>query len=235
MERINTIKEKLRELKSLDQGFSIFGSERHRYQLHPTLSEEEINRTETAHQIVLSPEYKEILQHLGNGGAGCGYGLEKMNLKHIHPPYPGTAQLLRHWEDPQNMDYDMVELEEISGYLKLFDFGCGMEYGLIVNGEEAGGLIYFDCDGRFKKLENPSILDFYDEWLDDSLHTLKRVQKKLHELPLPEVIDSEWAMNNFAVKEMILSLIGAEPIRGGVSGRKLQDHLEQEYRKWKVR
>ena len=91
----------------------------------------------------------------------------------------------------------MVDTDEISGYIKLFDFGCGMEYGLIVNGEEQGALIFFDCDGRFEKIEHKTLFDIYEAWIDNSLETLKRVQNKLEEMPLQDVIDSEWELKNF--------------------------------------
>lgn len=235
MKRIEIIKEKLDELRILDKGFSIFGSGNHMYQLNSTLSEKEISQIESDNQIVLSAEYKEILRYLGNGDAGCGYGLERIDLKNINPPYIGTEALLRNWDDPQKIECDMVDLDEISGYIKLFDYGCGMEYCLIVNGEEKGDLIFFDCDGRFEKIENKNLFDTYEEWLDSSLSILKRVKQKLHELPLQEVIDSEWELKNFSVKGMILSVINAEPIRGSHSGNDLKIHLEKEYKKWKNR
>ena len=156
-----------------------------------------------------------------------------MNLKNINPPYIGTKELLRNWEDPKKVDEDMVDLDEITGYIKLFDYGCGMEYCLIVNGEEKGDLIFFDCDGRFEKMENKSILDTYEEWLTSSLNTLKRVQKKLEENSLQEVIDSEWELKNFSIKGMILSIMNAEPLSGSYSGNDMKIHLEKEYRKWK--
>jgi hypothetical protein len=232
MKRIEIIKKKLNELKNLDKRFSIFGSSRHKYQLNRTFSEREINEIENDNQIVLSKEYKEIFKILGNGGAGCGYGLEKLDLKNINPPYIGTKRLLRKWDDPKKIECDMVELDELSGYIKLFDYGCGMEHCLIVNGEEKEGLIFFDCDGRFEKVENKSIFDIYEEWLDTSLNTLKRVQNKLGGMPLQEVIDSEWELKNSSIKKMILSIMNAEPIKGSHSGNDMKNHLEKEYGKW---
>ena len=232
MERFEIIKEKLKELRNLDKRYSIFGSSRHRYQLNDTLTEKEIGQIETENKIVLSDDYKAILKHLGNGDAGCGYGLEKISLKNINPPYIGTAKLLRNWEDPENVDYDMVELDEISGYIKLFDYGCGMEYCLIVNGEEEGDLIFFDCDGRFEKMENKTLLQTYEYWLDSSLNTLRRVHKKLEELTLQEVIDSEWELKNFSINEMVLSILNAEPPRERGSAADLKSFMEIEHQKW---
>lgn len=235
MERISVIKQKLEELKGLDKRFSIFGSSRHKYQLNPTLTEEEISKMEIENGIVISKEYRELLKQLGNGGAGCGYGLEPLTLKNINPPYIGTKELLRNWENPKTIDLDMVDLDEISGYIKLFDYGCGMETCLIVNGEEKEDLIFFDCDGRFEKIEKMSLLDIYENWLNESSSLLKRVDKKLNVMPLQEVIDSEWELKNFSIKGMILSLIDAEPLIGAHSGNQMKEHLEKEYKKWKNR
>jgi hypothetical protein len=126
MKRIEVIKDKLNQLKNLDRRFSIFGSSRHKYEWNKTISREELLEIETKNKIVLSEEYKEVLQEMGNGGAGCGYGLAKMNLSKINPPYIGTKELLRNCENPDELEVEMVELDEISGYIKLFDYGCGM-------------------------------------------------------------------------------------------------------------
>jgi len=207
MKRIESIKEKLHELKSLDKRFSIFGSSRHKYQLNETLSAGEITKIETDHNILLSEEYKVILQYLGNGGAGCGYGLEKMSLRHIDPPYIGTKKLLRNWHDPKEIETEMVDTDEISGYIKLFDYGCGMEYCLIVQGEEKGALIYFDCDERFEKLEQASLLDMYENWVTNSLSTILRVKEKLVKQTVEEVIQEEWASDNYFIHDMIYSIL----------------------------
>lgn len=208
MEKIKIIKEKLQKLKNLDKRYSIFGASRHKYQLKSTLSEQEISKIEKENGIFISKEYKEILKNLANGGAGCGYGLEPLTLNKINPPYIGTKQLLRNCENPQEIDLDMVDIDEISGYIKLFDYGCGMETCLIVNGEEKGDLIFFDCDGRFEKMETKGILEIYENWLNESLLTLTRVENKLKEMNnVQDVIDNEWALKNFSIREMVFSII----------------------------
>lgn len=223
MKRIEIIKEKLNELKNLDKRFSIFGSSRHKYKLNRTLSENEINQIEKENQIVLSDDYKEIIKNLGNGGAGCGYGLEQMRLNKITPPYIGTKQLLRNWKNPKKIECDMVELDEISGYIKLFDYGCGMEYCLIVNGEEKGGLIFFDCDGRFEKKENQNLLDTYENWLDESLSTLNRVKIGLIKNTVEEVIREEQANKNSSIRRMIYSVMNIDKPKN--------PHHKNEYKK----
>jgi len=223
MQRIENIKEKLKELKELDKKFSIFGSSKHKYEFNQTLKEEEIRKIEIENNIVLSNDYKNILMYLGNGGAGCGYGLERLNTENVNPAYIGTDKLLRNWDDPKRIDLDMINLDELSGYIKLFDYGCGMELCLVVNGKENESLIFYDWDGRFEKIENKTVLDFYEDWLNKSLDTLKRIEQKLTCLSLQEVIDSEWLLKNFSVKHMIMSIINAESV----------EFLEKSYKKWR--
>jgi hypothetical protein len=234
MKQINEIKTKLEALRNLDKACAIFGAHKHKYHLNATLSEEEIAQIETENGIVISEEYREVLKYLGNGYAGPGYGLEELSLAHINPPYMGTNELLRNWEDPGKMEEDMVDLDEISGYIKLIDYGCCMETCLIVNGKEQGDLIFFDCDGRFEKIKDKSLLDIYEKWLDESIGVMERVRKKLLEMPLQEVIGSEWELKNYFVKDIILSLVEAEPLRDGHTGKELNEHLEKAYQRWKT-
>lgn len=233
MNQINTIKEKLTELKNLDQRYAVFGADKHKYQLNATLSNKKVQQIERDHHITLTDEFKCILTQLGNGGAGCGYGFEPLRLDHIHPPYMGTPQLLRNCDSPEEIDLDMFDLDEISGYIKLFDYGCGMETCLIVNGKEQGDLIFFDCDGRFEKLRGETIFNLYETWLDENISILRRVQTKLSEMTLHEIIDSEWELKNFEIQDLILSLINAKLLQGAYSGNQKQQYLETQYNKWK--
>jgi hypothetical protein len=231
MEAIQVIKEKLEEIKRLDKGFSIFGSHGHQYRMGPTLTMDELAQIETENQIVLSNDYKLILTQLGNGGAGCGYGLEKLSLQHIQPPYPGCDYLLRNWDDPSKVRTDMVDIDEISGYIKLFDYGCGMEYCLVVNGPEQKELIFFDCDGRFEKTNGMTLLDIYERWLDEGIKALRRVKKKLSQMPTEEVIDSEWKLKNYDVKKMITSVKKGDPSIGVRSGNDMSGRVQTDHKK----
>ncbi|UII32198.1 hypothetical protein LVD17_00070 [Fulvivirga ulvae] len=232
MTRITEIKNKLEELKDLDKRYSVFGSNKHKYQLGKPLSAKEIERIEKQNGITLSDEYKIVLTELGNGGAGNGYGLECLSLNNISPPYKGTEHLLRNCDDPNQIDLDMIDIEEVSGYIKLFDYGCGMEQSIVVTGEETGTLIFYDCDGRFERIKDKGILDLYEHWLNTNIELLKRVKDKLENLTLEEVIASEWTLKNFSIKHMILSIMDAPLLTNSYSGNDLKLHLEREYSKW---
>ncbi len=233
MHEIFNIQRKINELKAIDKRCAVFGAERHQYNFGPILSEEELKKIEEEQGILILGQYRQILKMLGNGGAGAGYGLEKLSLKNINPPYIGHKKLLRNWNNPKEMDCDMVELDEISGYIKLFDYGCGMQTCQIVKGENVGDLIFFDCDGRFEKVEDRNLSDMYNFWLDNSLKVFNRVQQKLQTLSLKEVLNSEWELENYHIKDMIISIMDAEPLQGSYSGSQQNEHLKNAYDKWK--
>lgn len=231
MERIEIISRKLEELKNLDKRYSIFGSSRHKQKLGNRLREEEIIQIEKENRVVISADYKEILQRLGNGGAGCGYGLESLNLREIDPPYIGTDEILRDYQGIEGQ-IGMVDISKVSGYIKLFDYGCGLETGLIVKGKEKGVLIRFDCDGRFGKIENKSLLDLYEDWLDESLMEMKRVEYKLKKLPITEVIKREWEEKNFSIRGMIYSLMDITAPKSQHNTNEYGEQMKKLHKKW---
>ncbi len=71
------IRMNLHKLRESSKSNKVFGSEKHRFCLHPTLSEGTIREFENNHRITLPSEYRSFLIHIGNGGAGPGYGLFK--------------------------------------------------------------------------------------------------------------------------------------------------------------
>jgi len=135
-----------------------------------------------------------FLKHIGNGGAGPYYGIEKLsnslyvdlNYKdenekvNLSEPFPHTKD----W----NMDFDKFssyeEYEKVyfsnehsNGVLRLCNFGCGVFISLIVNGEEYGNMWFDDrCNDQgiysasgLNESERITLLDWYEQWLDKSL------------------------------------------------------------------
>jgi hypothetical protein len=68
-------------------------------------------------------------------------------------------------------------------------------------------VIFFDCDERFEKLEQTSLLDMYENWVVGCLASLTSVKEKLIKNPVEAVIQEEWANNNFSIHEMIYSIM----------------------------
>lgn len=69
------IQRDLQRLRSMRPNSAIFGSDRHRFVLNPTLTEAEVLGFERQHRISLPAHYREFLIHIGNGGAGPCYGV----------------------------------------------------------------------------------------------------------------------------------------------------------------
>ncbi|HNT76027.1 MAG TPA: hypothetical protein PKH77_13510 [Anaerolineae bacterium] len=74
-DRLETIREKLRQLQALDTGQAIFGASTHHYLLNPPLPPAELEDIERAHALSVPVEYKLFLTGIADGGAGPYYGL----------------------------------------------------------------------------------------------------------------------------------------------------------------
>lgn len=162
-DQLERIFQKLKDLKKLDKDFLCFGAYKHRYKLNPKLSESEIAQFEEDHNITLPEEYKAFLLHIGNGGAGPYYGLEKLenglyidldykneNEKiKLSEPFPFTKpwNLIAESFEKDISDEAYTELENeyfddkwINGLLRVSNYGCGIFMNLVVTGEEYGNI-----------------------------------------------------------------------------------------------
>lgn len=79
-EETKRIAEKLERLKAADPECRLFGVETHRYRLGPVLSPNGLREIEARYSIVLPEDYAEFLTNAGNGGAGPGYGLQRLGF-----------------------------------------------------------------------------------------------------------------------------------------------------------
>ena len=68
------IRDGLRRLREAGPLPQVFGSQAHRFRLHPPLPEVEVAAFEARHRVSLPAEYRGFLTHVGNGGAGPYYG-----------------------------------------------------------------------------------------------------------------------------------------------------------------
>lgn len=168
---LETIKEKIEQLKKLDKELDIFGSDNHKYKIAPALSEEQILAYENKNGIRLPEDYRNYLLHVGNGGVGPFYGLYELGAQEgIEPnltrPFPlGPDKQLKLFDVYEEIDAQLSEMnienedeadkmyeklyEEICGdincgFVFLCTEGCGMDSILIVNGEAYGTVWYFD-------------------------------------------------------------------------------------------
>jgi hypothetical protein len=167
-EQIKRIKEKIKQLRELDKGFSLFGSQKHQYKINPVISLKKIREFEATHQITLPSDYVEFLTEIGNGGAGPFYGLEPIqNCLYDDLDYKRPDSLLNPskpfahtepWnlefqptidEDDNDEQYDdernkfgekYYDKEQMNGVLAICNFGCAVSLNLVVNGQEYGNI-----------------------------------------------------------------------------------------------
>lgn len=200
-QQLERISEKLQNLRSLDAEMSLFGAENHEYVMERVWTPEEITGFEQKWKITLPEEYRAFLLHIGSGGAGPYYGLEKPEngvyavigydneLNAISDPFP----YLEAWnwevdwyddskeeEEWEALDHDYHDPKRSAGLLRISDFGCGISMNLVLNGPCSGEIWTDDRANRsgiypdhyFGNTERLRFLDWYELWLDRSIHEL---------------------------------------------------------------
>jgi hypothetical protein len=166
--QIERIKEKLKLLKKLDPGYSVFGASAHSYVLKRSLSIDDIQRFEKDNSIKLPIEYVQFLTMIGNGGAGPFYGVEPLeNCLYQDLDYKRPGELLipsrpfihtSAWnmefeptvddEDDEDeyesqrksFDEEYYDPKHINGTIAICNYGCAVTLYLIVNGNEYGNI-----------------------------------------------------------------------------------------------
>lgn len=164
----------LESVRASGSSFGVFGEEAHRYELNPTLSEEELSEFETDRGIRLPDDYRQFLVRVGNGGAGPFYGLFRLGemddgfghgpwgafVGRLSSPFPHSGP----WNDlagkPDDQaamnseEYDaLIEAFErryfdtcqVEGAIPICHVGCALRQWLIITGPEAGNVW---CDDR---------------------------------------------------------------------------------------
>ncbi|BAZ11102.1 hypothetical protein NIES4071_29280 [Calothrix sp. NIES-4071] len=161
-DKIENLKNKLRQLTSLDKSFEVFGSESHEYKLNPCLSETEVNNLEAKYKVTLPDEFRNFVLKVGNGGAGPGYGLigidnvelskiELLGSDFLSLPFAfdgewNNLDLLQNTNgDSPNAYYDP---KLVRGSLLVAEYGCGIEARLVITGTQSGKIWIDDRVGE---------------------------------------------------------------------------------------
>ncbi|MBS1636917.1 MAG: SMI1/KNR4 family protein [Bacteroidetes bacterium] len=200
---------KLQRLRKLDgkslfkrHYFKIFGSDKHHYNLNPTLSEKQVKSFENTHSIALPADYKNFLLHIENGGAGPAYGLLQLDnwnyelaisdKKFLSTPfsytdnwnmqYTGDINNDDHYLTPefQNWEKEYFSNKHITGSIRICHYGCAIYFLLIITGQEAGNIWVDDRAndmGLYPAIskftkQKMTFTDWYDEWLNESIKEL---------------------------------------------------------------
>lgn len=159
------LRDLIAEAGRVDAGRQVFGAGKHQYRLGPVLALEEIRRVETQRQMKFPEEYVFYLTQVGDGGAGPYYGLypfEKV-LAQVQNPYLGqifehtvtTGTTGEQWREYMRRCDELTESAEkdiqheydcklYSNMIPIGTQGCTYDNMLMLSGEDAGRILYFD-------------------------------------------------------------------------------------------
>jgi len=196
--------DKLAMLRAADPECQFFGTFRHGYELNPPVDAATVARAEELAGAPLPAEYRDFLTGVGDGGAGPYYGLlplaealdkaEAATLARDSPlvddidfavllGMPGTwpEHFEREAGDPDyaarfHAAHTRYRRPPWScGRLPLADSGCAEWVGLVVRGSSPG-TVWHDqiaaSRGIFRVAKG--FLEWYHDWLDDTLDRVRR-------------------------------------------------------------
>ena len=200
---------KLKQLRKLDgkslfkkDYFKVFGSDKHHYNLNPTLSEKEIKHFESTNSITLPDDYRNFLIHIENGGAGPAYGLFKLDdwkyeldikdNSFLSTQFPYTDNWnMRYSGDTSNDDYystpefqdwekEYFDNKHVTGTIRICHYGCAIYFLLVITGQEKGSIWVDDRAndmGLYPAIskttkQKMTFTEWYDEWLNESINKL---------------------------------------------------------------
>jgi hypothetical protein len=203
--RLALIVAKLERLRASDPDLKVFGAKAHRYAFRSVLLPAELAEVERRLGQPLPAEYRKFVCEVGNGGAGPFYGLlafddnedQSVNLDEDFPftherPFRcdskrvelfsrqmdaarDEATKLALWNELDHFDVEDYA-RATRGLTFLCHEGCGMFDVLILRGECAGQVWWFDFCNRvgvlplaFPNGEPLSFFDWYETWLDRKL------------------------------------------------------------------
>lgn len=159
MKETTRIQKKIEFLKEHDKRFSLFGSDYHKYQIEPRLTESEVREFEKREKVQLPQGYRTYLTEIGNGGAGPNYGIftleEARNGAGFHAPI-------------KDFNNKSDEEKEHPGDLLIGQNGCGIFTWLRIVGPSSGQI---NADFRANNSDPVCIaenfLTWYESWLDE--------------------------------------------------------------------
>ena len=159
MNKIQKLKEKFNQLASSDKHGDVLGSEVHRYQLNPCISEAKLQAFEQKYQMTLPGDYRNFLLSIGNGGAGPGYGLfgigyqsemtrilQQEGEDFLCQIFPGDDLLDEDDDDFEDEDEDFededIDSENylIQGTIPIAHYGTGIYAQLVITGNQRGNV-----------------------------------------------------------------------------------------------
>lgn len=157
-----------------------FGADRHHYVLRPPLEESVVVAFEERHEVVLPAAYRFFLTEIGDGGAGPGLGIIRLDELcrygcrpgHLRRPSPYLAgpRFRDDWEQ-RHEDAPGQDAIGLPGTVPVAYHGCSLESRLIVTGTERGRVLNLDPEGPAGPylVEDENFLAWYERWLDEAV------------------------------------------------------------------
>ncbi len=171
------IYELLDKARKVDSEYKVFGSDRHKYQLNPPVSMDEVLKVEAEFNIKLPEDYVYFLTEIGNGGAGPYYGLysleelrknqyciQDINLKPVidnHLSKEIWNDLMEQMDTDDDDLYDEIKQHINTGIFIIGTQGCTYDNLLMCKGSETGNIVYIDWN---LESEYPPVLTKMSFW-----------------------------------------------------------------------
>jgi hypothetical protein len=178
--RLGRIADKLAAARAMPEPPQAFGVKSHGFKLGAPLPEAVVAEFEERHEVALPPEYRLFVTEVGDGGAGPGHSLSRVNAscdtpscpRHLAQPSPYLpgpryfGDWEQRYEDPPGPDQMFLR-----GTLEVAGHGCSLYTRLVVTGPARGRLFNLDCGGSLGPyvVEDPDFLAWYERWLDEAV------------------------------------------------------------------
>ncbi len=180
-------------------GFKTYGANRHEFNLNPVIKVEKVRQFEQSNQIILPDDYFEFITVIGNGGAGPGNGLHQLekwgydlhdiqdNFLSTDFPHNKSWNMKYQFSEEDNREEEWKEFEsiyysnkQVTGAIRVSDYGCGINYMLVVRGEQKGRIWIDDRCSDYgiydlqtsEKIPVWTFENWYMDWLDKSISDL---------------------------------------------------------------
>jgi hypothetical protein len=138
-----------------DPHFTIFGAQKHRYELGAPLPPKRLQPLDAA-GVLLPADFRRFVTELGNGGAGPAYGWEPFQPDRYLAGDSCTT--VRPFKQEQGDD-------DGSATVFLYEHGCGMYDFLVLSGDGAGQMWFSDDCCEVHPYQQ-GFVDHYEAWLD---------------------------------------------------------------------
>jgi len=157
-----------------------YGVKAHGFKLDAPSPEAVVAEFEERHEVALPPAYRLFVTELGDGGAGPGTGLPRLDTSCDAPCRAGHLARPSPYLPGPRYPFDWEERHEeapgpdrmfLPGTLTIASHGCSLVTQLVVTGPARGRLFNVDGGGSLGPyvVEDADFLAWYERWLDEAV------------------------------------------------------------------